>query len=220
MYLIVVGLGGIGRNLVKIATEDKNDVVVIDLNEKRCREIAEHYDVLTIVGDATQKSILMEANAQRANALITTTSDDANNFMIALTAKELGTKDVIAVVNQEEHVGMFKKANVSMLENPDMTVARQLYLFAKRPGIKDFITIGGGKAEIFEIVVAENSHAARKRLSELKIKNAIVVAIERNKDVILPAGDTVFEVDDRVTVFAKTEEVKMVSSIFTHNVLV
>jgi trk system potassium uptake protein TrkA len=76
--------------------------------------------------------------------------------MMALTAKELGTKNTIAVVNQEEHVDMFKKANVSMLENPDMTVARHLYLSAKRPKIKDFLTIGGGKAEIFEVIVSED----------------------------------------------------------------
>jgi len=217
MYLIVVGLGGIGTNLVKIATEEKNDVVVIDENEKRCREIAEHYEVLTIVGDATQRSILAEANAHRADALIATTSNDAENFMMALTAKELGTKDVVAVVNQEEHVEMFKKANIFLLENPDMTVARQLYLSAKRPGIKDFITIARGKAEIFEVVVAENSPTSMKELSELKIKNAIVVAIERNSDVIIPAEDTVFKVGDHVTVFAMTKEVGMVSSIFTGN---
>jgi trk system potassium uptake protein TrkA len=40
VYLIIVGLGGIGRNLVDIATKDKNDVVVIDQDEKRCGEIA------------------------------------------------------------------------------------------------------------------------------------------------------------------------------------
>ena len=215
MYLIIVGLGGIGRNLVRIATEDKNDVVVIDEDEKRCREIAEKYDVLTIVGDATQKSTLEEANAQRANALIATTSDDADNLMMALTAKELGTKNTIAIVNQEEHVEMFKKANVFMLENPDMTVARHLYLSAKRPRIKDFITIGKGKAEIFEVVVPENSRAAGKELSQLNIKKGIVVAIERNSDVIMPTGDAVIEAGDLVTVFAKTKEVDAISSIFT-----
>ncbi|NMX21689.1 potassium transporter [ANME-1 cluster archaeon GoMg4] len=215
MYLIIVGLGGIGRNLVRIATEDKNDVVVIDEDEKRCREIAEKYDVLTIVGDATQKSTLEEANAQRANALIATTSDDADNLMMALTAKELGTKNAIAIVNQEEHVEMFKNANVSMLENPDMTVARHLYLSAKRPRIKDFITIGRGKAEIFEVVVPENSRAAGKELSQLNIKKGIVVAIERNSDVIMPTGDAVIESGDLVTVFAKTKEVDAISSIFT-----
>ena len=215
MYLIIVGLGGIGKNLARIATEDKNDVVVIDEDEKRCREIAEKYDVLTIVGDATEKSTLEEANAQRANALIATTSDDADNLMMALTAKELGTKNTIAIVNQEEHVDMFKKADVSMLENPDMTVARHLYLSAKRPRIKDFITIGRGKAEIFEVVVAENSRAAGKELSQLNIKKGIVVAIERNSDIILPTGDAIIEAGDLVTVFAKTKEVDAISSIFT-----
>jgi trk system potassium uptake protein TrkA len=217
VYLIIVGLGGIGKNLVDIATKDKNDVVVIDELEKRCKEIAEKYDVLTIVGDATQKSTLEEANAQRANVLIATTSDDADNLMMALTAKELGTKNTIAVVNQEEHVDMFKKANVSMLENPDMTVARHLYLSAKRPKIKDFLTIGGGKAEIFEVMVSEDSRAVGKVLSQLNIKKGIVVAIERNSDVIMPKGDTVIEAGDHVTIFAKAKEVEAISSLFARD---
>jgi trk system potassium uptake protein TrkA len=112
VYLIIVGLGGIGRNLVDIATKDKNDVVVIDADEKRCKEIAEKYDVLTIVGDATERSTLEEAEVSRAKVLIATTSDDAANLMMALTAKELGTKKTVAVVNQEEHVDMFKRADI------------------------------------------------------------------------------------------------------------
>lgn len=217
MYLIIVGLGGIGKNLVAIATKEKNDVVVIDEDEKRCKEIATQYDVLTIVGDATQKSTLEEANAQRANALIATTSDDADNLMMALTAKELGTKNTVAIVNQEEHVDMFKKANVSMLENPDMTVARHLYLSAKRPRIKDFITIGRGKAEIFEVIVDEDSRAVGKELSQLNMKGGTIVAIERNSDVILPKGDTVVQAGDHVTVFARSKEVEGISSLFTVN---
>jgi trk system potassium uptake protein TrkA len=215
VYLIIVGLGGIGKNLVAIATQDKNDVVVIDEDEKRCKEIATQYDVLTIVGDATQKSTLEEANAQRTHALIATTSDDADNLMMALTAKELGTKNTISIVNQEEHVDMFKKADVTMLENPDMTVARHLYLSAKRPRIKDFITIGGGKAEIFEVVVSEDSRAVGKGLSQLNIKKGVVVAIERNSDVILPKGDTIIEANDHITIFAKAKEVESISSLFS-----
>ncbi|RZN36852.1 MAG: TrkA family potassium uptake protein [Methanophagales archaeon ANME-1-THS] len=214
MYLIIVGLGGIGRNLVDIATKDKNDVVVIDADEKRCKEIASKYDVLTIVGDATQKSTLEEANAQRANALIATTSDDANNLLMALTAKELGTKNIVAVVNQEEHVEMFKKADISMIEKPDMTVARHLYLQAKRPKVKDFISVGGGKAEIFEVIVSKDSRAVGKELSQLNIRGGIVVAVERNGDMILPKGDTVFKAGDLVTVFAMSKDVELISALF------
>lgn len=214
MYLIIVGLGGIGRNLVDIATKDKNDVVVIDEDEKRCREIAEKYDALTIVGDATERSTLEEAEASRAGALIATTSDDAANLMMALTAKELGTKKTVAVVNQEEHVDMFKRADIFLFENPDMTVARHLYLSAKRPKIKDFLTVGGGKAEIFEVSVSEGSRAVGKQLSKLHIRDGIVVAIERNGDIILPKGDTVVQVHDQITTFAKTKEVEKISALF------
>jgi len=214
VYLIIVGLGGIGRNLVDIATKDKNDVVVIDQNEKRCREIAARYDVLTILGDATQKSILEEAEASRANALIATTSDDAANLMMSLTAKGLGTKKIVAVVNQEEHVEMFKEAEIFLFENPDMTVASHLYFSVKRPKIKDFLTVSGGKAEIFEVVVSPESPVVGSRLSKLRIKGGLVVAIERNGDVILPRGNTVIQTHDLVTIFAKAPEVEEISLMF------
>jgi len=214
VYLIIVGLGGIGRNLVDIATKDKNDVVVIDQDEKRCREIAARYDVLTILGDATQKSILEEAEASRANALIATTSDDAANLMMSLTAKGLGTKKIVAVVNQEEHVEMFKEAEIFLFENPDMTVASHLYFSVKRPKIKDFLTVSGGKAEIFEVVVSPESPVVGSRLSKLRIKGGLVVAIERNGDVILPRGNTVIQTHDLVTIFAKAPEVEEISLMF------
>ena len=214
MYLIVVGLGGIGKNLVKIATEDKNDVVVIDVDEKRCREIAAKYDVLTIVGDATEKSTLEQAGVSKANALIATTSDDAANLMMALTAKGMGAKKTVAVVNQEEHVEMFKEAGIFMYENPDMTVASHLYFSVKRPRIKDFLPVSGGKAEIFEVIVSEKSKVVGKPISKLHIKEGIIVAIERDGDIILPRGDTVIQAHDLVTIFAKTKNVEKISSIF------
>ncbi len=214
MYLIIVGLGGIGKNLVAIATKEKNDVVVIDQDEKRCREIAAKYDVLTIFGNATEQSTLKEAEASRANALIATTSDDSANLMMCLTAKGLGTKRTVAVVNQEEHAGMFKEADIFLFENPDMTVASHLYFSLKRPRIKDFLTVSGGKAEIFEIVVSDKSRVVGKKLSMLHLKDGIIVAIERNSDIILPKRDTVIQIQDLMTVFAKAKEVERISSLF------
>jgi len=36
MYIIIVGLGGIGRNLTQMAVEHGNNVVIIDRDEQRC----------------------------------------------------------------------------------------------------------------------------------------------------------------------------------------
>ncbi|MCW3135784.1 MAG: NAD-binding protein [Canidatus Methanoxibalbensis ujae] len=215
MYIIIVGLGGIGKNLVEIAVKDKNDVVVIDRDEKRCAEIASKYDVLTIVGDATQRETLLDAGAETADALIATTSDDSANLMISLTAKELGTKNVATVVNQEEHVEMFKKEGVSLLESPDKIIATHLYMLLRRPRIKCFLSIGGGKAEVFEIAVSGKSSVLGKKISEINLKDGIIVAIERNGDIILPKKDTVLREGDLLTVFAESKAVEKISAIFS-----
>ena len=36
MYIIIVGLGGIGRSLAAQAVENGDNVVIIDRNEQRC----------------------------------------------------------------------------------------------------------------------------------------------------------------------------------------
>ena len=38
MYIIIVGLGGIGKNLAKLAVEHSHNVVVIDQDEALCSE--------------------------------------------------------------------------------------------------------------------------------------------------------------------------------------
>ena len=88
MYIIIVGLGGIGRNLAKQAVEHANNVVVIDQDESRCSEVLEHYDVLAVTGNATDKTTLEEAGIERADALIATTSDDSVNLMTCWLAKK------------------------------------------------------------------------------------------------------------------------------------
>lgn len=214
-YIIIVGLGGIGKSLVELAVKGKNDVVVIDGKEARCHELTKKYDVLTIIGNATEEEILEEAGASRANALVATTSDDAANLMVCLAAREKGTKKVISVVNHREHIEMFKKEDISMLSNPDMTIARHLYASAKNHrGIKDCFDISGGKAEIFEVVVPNNSNVAGKRLSELNLKKGVIVAIVRNNEVILPKSDTLIQAGDSVTIFAKPEDVERVTDLF------
>ena len=60
MYIIIVGLGGIGKNLAKLAVEHAHNVVVIDQEETRCSDLLEHYDVLAVTGNATDKTVLEE----------------------------------------------------------------------------------------------------------------------------------------------------------------
>lgn len=217
MYIIVVGAGRVGESLVKIATERKHNIAVVDKDENRCTEIAEKYDVIAIYGDSTIKSILEDAGARRADALAATTKDDAVNLLTVLVGKELKIPSLVSLVSQPEHALMFRRIGVNVMENPASAVAEYLYRILQRPSIRDFMSIGGGEAEIFEIVVTDKAFVVGKTLDSLKLaqKDALIVAITRDDGLIIPRGDTVIKEGDRVTVFVLAKKIEETTRLFT-----
>jgi trk system potassium uptake protein TrkA len=173
--------------------------------------------VIAICGDSTIKSILIDAGAKKANALVTTTNDDAVNLLTILVGKELGIESLVSLVSQPEHALMFRRIGANVMENPASAVAEYLYRVLQRPSIRDFMSIGGGEAEIFEIVVTSKSQILNKPLDDLKLtqKNALIVAITRDDEIIIPRGNTVVKEGDRVTVFALARGIEKITRLFT-----
>ena len=204
MYIIIVGLGGIGRSLVAQAVEHGNNVVVIDQDEARCSDILEHHDVLAITGNATDKSILEEAGIDRTDAFVATTSDDAVNLMACWLAKRFRVPRVVAIVNQPGHSDFFKEVGVKISENPDELVASRLYYWAENPQLQQLAQIPGGT--IFEIVAEDGAPIISHEIRELKVKDFVFIAIRRaNGELIIPSGTVVIRAGDVFTVFTKKE---------------
>lgn len=217
MYIIIVGAGRVGQSLIKISTERGHNVVVIDRSEDKCNEIVEKFDVMAINGDSTIKSTLTDAGARKANALVATTNDDAVNLLTILVGKELGIKSLVSLVSQPEHALMFRRIGANVMENPASAVAEYLYRVLQRPSIRDFMSIGGGEAEIFEIVVTSKAQILDKALDDIKLtrKDALIVAITRDDEIIVPRGNTVIKEGDRVTVFALAKGIEEITQLFT-----
>jgi trk system potassium uptake protein TrkA len=204
MYLIIVGLGGIGRSLAGIASENGHSVVVIDRDEERCAEILTQYDLLAIAGNATDKSVLEDAGVDRADALVATTSDDALNLMACWLAKRYNVRTLVSIVNQKEHSELFKEVGVRISENPDEIVARSLYVWSENPDTQLLASIEGDS--IFEFKVSEGAQGVSKTVREVSdVKDMLYIAIRRNGKLIIPSGNVTFQPDDVITVFTKKE---------------
>ncbi len=205
MYIIIVGAGAIGTNLIEIAVKDKNDVVVIERDPQRAEEISRSYDVMVVQADAANAEALKEARAERADALIATTRDDATNLMVIFLGKEYGIPSLVSVVNNKEHNVLFRQLGATVMENPEEIVAEYLYNAIKRPRIRDLITLSGG-TQVFKAVITEKSPLVGRSLRESgqagRIpKNTLIVAIERDGKTIIPFGNTVIQAGDLITVF-------------------
>ena len=223
MYIVVVGAGNIGTPLIEIATRGGNEVVVVEKDLAKAEAAADAFDCLVINDDATVKETLADAGADRADAVISTTDQDATNVMVCLLATELEVPEVVSVVHDPEHMALFDRIGVSTMENPQRLIAEHLYRAVKRPSIVDYMRIGD-EAEVFEIRLEGNAPAAGRTLAEAAEEalfpgDVLVVAIARDGDadrLITPRGETRLEPGDLLTVYSARGATPAVTDAFGH----
>ena len=222
MYIIIIGAGDIGTPLIEIATRTGYEVVVIERDAARADQVASEFDCMVINADATVKETLEDAGADRADAIISTTDQDATNIMICLLAKELDIPAIVSVVHNPEHMSVFSQIGVNTMENPQRLIAESLFRSVDRPSIVDYMRVGD-IAEVFEITVAEDAPIAGLTLIEadeegLLDEETLVVAIERDgsESPITPRGKTRLEEGDLLTVYSGTGATPEVTDIFGH----
>jgi len=222
MYIIIVGAGDIGTPLIDIATRSGNEVVVIERDTRKADEIASGYDCMVLNADATVKETLDDAGAERADAIISTTDQDATNVMVCLLAEEFDIPAITSVVHNAEHMNLFRQIGVNTIENPQQLIAGYLYRAVARPAIVDYMRIGEN-AEVFEISVTEDAPLAGKTLSEAGKANllsgdVLIVAIEREGEgrPLTPRGNTRIEANDLLTVYSATGAEPELTDVFGH----
>lgn len=222
MYLIIVGAGDIGTPLIEVATRSGDEVVVVERDEEKADAIASEYDCLVLNANATTQETLEDAGASQADAIISTTDQDATNIMVCLLAKELEIPELVSVVSNPEHMALYREIGVHTMENPQELIAEYLYRSVSRPAIVDYMRIGE-KAEVFEITVTDNAPIAGVTLqeaaeTELIPDDVLIVAIERQGQdpPITPQGDTKILPDDILTVYSAFGADPDLTDVFGH----
>jgi len=222
MYIIIVGAGDIGTPLIDIATRNGNEVVVIERVTQKADQIASQHDCMVLNADATTKETLEDAGAERADAIISTTDQDATNVMVCLLAKEFEIPAITSVVHNAEHMNLFRQISVNTIENPQQLIAGYLYRAVARPAIADYMRIGE-EAEVFEITVTESAPVAGKTLTEIGEEeilsdDVLIVAIEREGEdkPLTPRGNTQIHAGDMLTVYSATGAEPTLTDVFGH----
>ena len=205
MYLIIIGAGSIGTNLIDLAVGDGNDVVVIESDEQRANDVSAEYDCLVLNADATNHGTLRDAEIDRADAVISTTDVDAVNIMVMLLAQEHDVPNLVSVVHDPENLPVFEKIGVNLIENPQRLIADYLYHSVRYPNVSDFIDLDE-ETELIELTVTEDAPMNGQLLATAKEDGALpegclVVALKREGEIRAPRGDTTVYAGDMVTVF-------------------
>lgn len=221
MEIIIVGCGKVGSSLAEYLSSTEHNVTIVDRRESIIRALTNDFDVMGIVGNCMQVSVLEEANVDKANIFIATTDSDEVNILSCLIAKKMKARHCIARVRSPEYgrqfVFMRDELGISMMVDPDYMAANEISRILRYPAAIKIESFARGRVDLAEIRINENSILENVALFELtkKLKlNVLICAVQRESRLIIPNGDFVLKAGDRIHMTAShSEMVKFFKSI-------
>jgi trk system potassium uptake protein TrkA len=111
----------------------------------------------------------------------------------------------MALVNKVGYSPLVHSIGVDVVISPRLAAVNKIMKFIRRGKILSISSLPEENAEAFEAIALETSDLVGRPLRELDFpKDAIVGAIVRDSQVIIPDGSTVIQAGDRVMIFALT----------------
>ena len=116
-HVLVLGYGDLTEPILE-ELEAKSDVLVIVPDEERARRLSERdYTVLT--DDPSDEGALRRGRVEDALAAVTATSNDAEDALAILTARQLNPElTIVAAATQRENVNKLKRAGADTVISP------------------------------------------------------------------------------------------------------
>ena len=215
----IIGGGNVGFPLAQMllpATKRGLHLKLIDRDPQRCGELAGQLPgALVICGDGEQIDVLRDEGVGQSDVVVAVTSHDHTNLLGAMIAKELGVPEVIVTVSREDYVPLAERAGADAVVVPRLIAAATALQLVHPRHVLALSILEEGKAEVLELVVGEGATAARRPLKEVASPpDAVVGAVARNGEILIPTGDTVLLPGDRLIVFTLPQSVPRVEALF------
>jgi trk system potassium uptake protein TrkA len=215
--VIIVGAGETGMALAAALDEKRLHVKVIDEDPERCKQLATTFNhAIVIKGDGTDRDLLREENVGDTDLLIALTGDEESNILISLLAKGMGARRTITRVSKLSYIPVVSDIGLDTVINPRMAAVRAILQYIRKGKIISVAPLRDEHAEALEAEALETSDIVHTSLKDVKFpEGAILGAIVRGEDIIIPRGDTVILPQDRLIIFALQQVIPSLEKLLT-----
>jgi voltage-gated potassium channel len=142
-HYIVCGLGDTGRHCIDELAKTSTPFVAIDNhvdNVKRFQEIVRKDDLLYVVGDASEASVLEEAGIARAKGLIAALPGDKDNLVVTVMAHQQNPSlRIVARCTDLRFAERLIKAGANATVSPNHIGGLRMASEAVRPHVVSFL---------------------------------------------------------------------------------
>lgn len=206
MQIIVVGAGAVGSYLAERFSVEGQDVVVIEADPDRARQVQAQLDALVITGNGASAATLEKAPFDEPDLLVAVSSSDAVNVLACNAATKLGIPRKIARVEDPQLKADVEALGVDLVIDPGEAAARDLLTLVNTGHISEHIEFADGGLLLVGTYVTAESAFVGKTLAD--IREAIdawewlVVAIVRKGETFIARGGTSLQPGDHILFMA------------------
>ena len=213
--VMIFGGGKIGLRLALIMEEEGITVKLVEKDEERAQYVASRLKKgLVLHDEGISRDFLLQERVDRSGAFIAATGDDRANLLAVMYARQLGAKRTISVVSRSEFAPLSEALGVDIAISPRLITAGAILRFVRKGEVVAVNVLESG-AEMIEMRVPKDCRVAGKQLSEVGFpKGAIVGAVLREGEVVIPTGDEVLKSGDDAVIFTVDSAVDEVESLF------
>lgn len=211
--VMIVGGGMVGFYLASRLEKAGFDIKLIELNENRCREIADRLSSTMILsGDGTDISLLTEEGAGDMDAIFAVTGLDEKNLLCSLLVKQLGVKKILSRVNRSAYIKLFEIVGVDRAVSPGQVTADVVLQHAI--GGEEVVTLSDQRIELVDFIAKDGARIIGKVISKELPRDAIAGMVLRRDKVIIPENSFKIEKGDRVFIMSMPDEISKVKKLF------
>ena len=203
--VMIAGSGHIGLLLAR-AIDDDFRVKVVEFDPAQAERASVRLNNgVVILGDATDRDLLIGENVDDVDVFCSVTNDDEVNIMSALLAKRLGARRVMALITKPAYVDLVEGSDIDIAISPQLATTSSILSHVRHADVARVHSLRRGAAEAIEAVVngdARNSKVADRRLDEIALPAGVTVgAVVRGEEVLVARGDIVVRAGDHMILF-------------------
>ena len=225
-HYVVIGVGRVGRYVVRELVRSNSPVVIIDNNETAIKNLMEELDrdIPYILGDATLETTLSQANLAAAKAMVTTLPEDSQNVLVVLTAKWMNPNlNVVSIARETSNISKLLYAGADNVISPAEIAGTRIATTLLHPGLTGFLDVvsrtEGQAIKMESVEVPADSPMANLTLEKARIPQKtglIIISIRKgNRSIFNPGKETLIEPGDELFVLGHPDKIKKLKTMVT-----
>ena len=194
------------------------DVKIIETDEQRCERLntlLENEDALVINGDGRDLSLLIEEGIKNTQAFVALTGNAETNILACLTAKRLGVRKTVAMVENIDYVSMAGSLDIGTIINKKSIAASRIYQMMLDANVHNVRFLMIANADVAEFIPTEGSKITKKLVKDLGLPKGMTIGgLVRDGKGELVSGNTQIQAGDSVMVFCHGLNMKKIENMF------